>query len=145
MSTSRHMVCAMAAVLAACDGTSTTPTSPTDGPALPSNSTPAFVSWKLSPTALQGTWVGTYPDGQPITYTFLFTGIQEVNWRTGNVAWAYSATYTLGGGEPVPFPADFEPPIAYWGAISFGTLTSNSKMLVAPTYVAGFGIRRKHP
>ena len=77
------------------------------------------------PRRSRGTWKGTYwtyPDGRPIVYVFPATGVQEVNWRTGNLAWAYNACYSIAGGDPVPFPADFEPPVAYWGATSVGTL-----------------------
>lgn len=86
------------------------------------------------PTALAGTWKGTYPSGHPITYTFAPTGEGAINPRTGNRAWKYSSTYVIG--IPVVDSGSFvtlfetRTGIAYWGSISSGTLVNPRAMRV---------------
>src|SRR5215471_15878615 len=109
---------------------------------------PDFDAKKMAPKGIEGTWAGPYPDGRNIVYTFSFTKTQEVDSRTGNLAWVYNASYALtgpGGNDSGEFTVDYEPPNAYWGSTSFGVLESSSTLLVGSDLVPDFTVtKQKH-
>jgi hypothetical protein len=110
---------ALVALASACQSESTAP-----------RNAPALATASFTARAIAGRWAGSYPTDQPIIYTFTYTGTRVPNSRTGHLSWYYTATYEIGGAAPVPFDVFFEPPVAYWGAISSGTLQTTTKMRV---------------
>jgi len=95
-----------------------------------------------TPDPLAGTWTGTRQDGIAVQYVFVNTGTTGSNWRTGNTAILYTATFSGDGLNTQTFGVAFEDPDLYWGAVSQGELTGPDTLVAWSDYVEPFTLTR---
>jgi hypothetical protein len=91
---------------------------------------------------LVGRWEGVNTAGVQYVYVFEATGESSTNPRTGNVAPAYSLSYSTSAGSTGTVTAWFEGSEVYWGGSSLGTI-DKSMMTVRAQNVAPFMMHRQ--